>query len=53
VYGFNDQPGAVAILGVGGMDRDPDQQTGSVGHDVALAAPGLRRGRLLTLLAAS
>jgi hypothetical protein len=45
VDGRHDQPSAVAILDVGGMNRSANQQTGGVGHDVALAP--------LDLLAAS
>ena len=58
VDGLDDKPGTIAILDIGGVDiggvyLGPDQQTASIGDNVALSAPGLRRGRLLTFLAAS
>ena len=53
VDGFDDQRCAIAVLDIGGVDRGANQQAGSIGHDVALAAPGLRRGKLLIFLAAS
>jgi hypothetical protein len=51
--GRDDEPGTTAILDIGRVHRGTDQQTASIGHNVALAAPGLRRGGPLTLLAAS
>jgi len=36
VDGLDDQPSAVAIPDVGGMDHGTDQQAGGVGHDMAL-----------------
>ena len=51
--GLDDEPGAIAILDIGGVDLGADQQTASIGHNVALTAPSLRWGRLVTLLAAS
>ena len=61
--GLDDEPGAIAILDIGGVDLDTDEQTGSIGHDMALqpltfwprppgrgfAAPedGLRRATLI------
>jgi hypothetical protein len=53
VDGLNDEYGTIAILDIGGMHLGADQQTASVGDNVALAAPSLRRGRLLIFLAAS
>ena len=53
VDGLDDEPGAIAILDIGGVDLGADQQTASIGHNVALTAPSLRWGRLLTFLAAS
>jgi hypothetical protein len=44
VDGRHDQPSAVAILDVGGMNRSVNQQTGGVGHDVALAPLDLLGG---------
>ena len=38
VDGADDQAGPVTILDVGRVNRDPDQQAGGVGDDVALAA---------------
>ena len=35
--GLDDEPGAIAILDIGGVDLDTDEQTGSIGHDMALA----------------
>src|SRR5438552_13316125 len=49
----NDKPGTIAILDICGVHLGSDQQTGSIGHNVALTAPSLRWGRLLTFLAAS
>ena len=43
VDGSDDQPGSVAIPDVGRVNRDPDQQAGGVGDDVALAAFDLLR----------
>jgi hypothetical protein len=40
-------------LDIGGVRLGADQQTGSIGHNVTLTAPGLRWGRLLTFLPAS
>jgi hypothetical protein len=37
VDGLDDNPGAIAILDVLGMDRDTYQQAGRVGHNMALA----------------
>jgi len=51
--GLDDEAGTTAILDIGRVHRGTDQQTASIGHNVAFAAPGLRRGRLLTFLAAS
>jgi hypothetical protein len=53
VNGFDDQRCAIAVLDIGGVDRGADQQAGGIGHDMALAAPGLRQGKLLIFLAAS
>jgi len=53
VDGLDDQLGAIAILDIGGVHLGTNQQTASIGHNVALAAPSLRWGRLLTFLAAS
>src|SRR6516164_6138391 len=46
--GLDDEAGTIAILDIGLVYRGTDQQTASIGHNVALAALGLRRGRLLT-----
>ena len=35
--GLDDNPGPIAILDVGGMDRDTHQQARRVGHKMALA----------------
>ena len=37
VDGLDDNPGPIAILDVGGMDRDTHQQARRVGHNMALA----------------
>ena len=50
---LNDQNRTIAILDTGGEHLGTDQQTAGIGHNMALAAPGLRRGRLLIFLAAS
>jgi hypothetical protein len=48
----DDQPSAIAILDVGGMDHGTDQQAGDVGHEMALAPFDLRGG-IVTLQPAS
>ena len=44
VDGLDHQHGTIAILDIGGMHLGTDQQTASIGHNVALAAPSLRCG---------
>jgi hypothetical protein len=46
--GSEDQPAAIVVLNVGGVDRDTDQQAGSTGNDVTLAALDLLRGIVAT-----
>ena len=41
VDGLDDKPGTIAILDIGGVHLGTDQQTGSIGHNVTLTAPGL------------
>jgi hypothetical protein len=53
VDGLDNQHCPIAILDIGGVHLGTDQQTTSIGNDVALAAPSLRWGRLLIFLAAS
>jgi hypothetical protein len=48
-----DQGCPIAVLDVGRMEHRRDRQAVGVGEQVALAPPGLRRGRLLTFLPAS
>src|SRR5207237_7308285 len=43
----NDKPGTIAILDIGGVHLGSDQQTGSIGHNVALTAFDLL-GRIVT-----
>src|SRR6266481_4397841 len=38
VDGLDDKPGPIAILDIGGVHLGPDQQTTSIGHNVALTA---------------
>lgn len=38
VDGFDDEPSPVAVLDVGGVDYDPNEQTSGIGHDMSLAA---------------
>jgi len=52
VNGLDDEWRAIAVLHIGGVDRGADHQADAIGHDMSLAAPGLRRGRLLIFLAA-
>ena len=42
VDGFYDEFGTIAILDVGWVDRDADQQAGSIRHDMALSAQPVR-----------
>jgi hypothetical protein len=37
---FDDQPGAIAILDIGGVDFGTDQQTTGIGDNMALASLG-------------
>jgi hypothetical protein len=53
VHGLDDKLGAITILDISGVHLGTDQQTASIGNDVALAAHSLRWGRLLIFLAAS
>ena len=47
VDGLDDKPGTIAILEIGGVHLGANQQTASIGHNVTLAAPSLRWGRLV------
>jgi hypothetical protein len=38
VDGLDDKPGTIAILDIGGVHIGPDQQTGSISHNVTLSA---------------
>src|SRR5271165_3164887 len=44
MHGFNNQPGTIAILDVGGMDDGPDKKARGIGHDMALAPVDLFGG---------
>jgi hypothetical protein len=47
VDGADDKPGTIAILHIGGVHLGPDQQTTSIGHNVALTPFDLL-GRIVT-----
>ena len=53
VDGLNDQHSPIAILDIGGMHLGTDQQTASIGHNVALPPPAFAGAGSLTFLAAS
>src|ERR1700674_6118508 len=48
VDGLDDKPGTIAILDIGGGHLGADQQTGSIGHNVTLAAFYLLGGIVAT-----
>src|SRR5260370_11455219 len=53
VNGFDNEQGAVAVLNISRVNLGADQEANRIGDDMALAAPSLRWGRLLTFLPAS